>query len=67
MAAAAPHGERRGSTELCSMGTVTGPEGRLWSCARGGSGWGLGSSSTECGGHGHKNIWTIFSDTGLVF
>ena len=32
MAAAAPHRERRGNTELCSLGTATGPEGTAWSC-----------------------------------
>ena len=37
MAAAAPHRERRGGTELCSLVTVSGPEGTAWSCVRGGA------------------------------
>jgi len=32
VAAAAPAGSRRGSMKLCSLGTVTGPEGAAWSC-----------------------------------
>ena len=30
------------SAELCSLGTVTGPEGTAWSCIRGESSWVLG-------------------------
>ena len=33
-------GERMGSAGLCSLVTVTGPEGMAQSCVRGGSGWG---------------------------
>lgn len=40
---AAPHGV---SNELCSLVTVTGPEGTAWGCVRGGSGWGLGRGSS---------------------
>ena len=32
-----------GSTELCSL-TAMGPEGTVWSCARGGSGGGQGKA-----------------------
>lgn len=33
---------RGAGTELCSLGTATGPEGMAWSWDRGGSGWRLG-------------------------
>jgi len=32
MAAATPHKEQRGSTDLCFLVAVTGPEGMAWSC-----------------------------------
>jgi len=41
-AAAAPPWERRGSAELCSVLTETGPEGTAWSCVRGGAAGGQG-------------------------
>jgi len=46
-------GEWRGSAELCSLLTATGPEGTAWSCVRGRSSWvsGKGSSSD---GDGHQ-------------
>ena len=34
VAAAAPHKERKGSTELCSLVVATGPEETAWSCIR---------------------------------
>jgi len=49
MEAAAPHREQRGSTELCSIVTATGPERDTQNCVREGSGWRLGKGS---GGHG---------------
>jgi len=46
-------GEQRGSTDLCSLMTVTGPKGTVWSCVREESDWGLGKgSSLEDGEHG---------------
>ena len=42
MEAAASEREWRGSAELCSLGTATGPEGTAWSCARGGAAGGQG-------------------------
>ena len=38
-----------GSADLCSLVTVTGPEGMAWSCIRGGSSWGLGEGSSPEG------------------
>ena len=47
-------GEWRGSADLCSLVTVTGPEGTAWSCIRGrlwgGKGGELGKSSSPDGG-----------------
>jgi len=46
-------GEQSGSSEVCALGTGTGPEGMAWSCVRGGAAGGLGKcSSPESGGHG---------------
>ena len=46
-------GESGSSTEICSLVTVTGPEGMAWSYVRGGSGWVWGKgSSPEGAGHG---------------
>ena len=50
MAAAAPHRERRGSTELCSLVSAAGLKGTVCSCVRGGSGLVFGSSLE---GYGH--------------
>ena len=33
-----------GSSELCSLVTVTAPEGMAWSCVRGESGWVVGKN-----------------------
>ena len=60
MAVAAPHREQRDSSELCSLLTVTGPEGTAWSCVRGGSSWTLGKSSSPEGdehGTGSPGQW----------
>ena len=50
----APHdGKWRGSTELCSLVTVTGLKWMAWSCVKRGVGWELAKgSSPEGGGHG---------------
>ena len=42
-------GEWKGSTELCSLVTATGPKGTAWSC-KGGSGWMLGKGPSPEGG-----------------
>ena len=49
MAATAPHREQKGSAELCSLVTVTGPEG-MHGAVRGGSGWISGKGSSPGSG-----------------
>lgn len=46
---AAPHREQRNSTELCSLVTVTEPEGTEWSWDRGESDWVLGEDYSPRG------------------
>ena len=49
MAAAAPHMEWRGSTELCSV-TVSRSEGTIWNFNKEGSGWVTRKGSSPEGG-----------------